>query len=227
MAFALKPGSGEPLLGLCLSMVEKYLIRQGWSVRDQWRPGLAEVLTLAQAPGGACELSYPKATVLVPGQDRPAALASLMAGLAEHEGTKPEALAVKIMAGFSLSPAGFRCRLCGQCCTRFRDAWQGIVSVEEVEGWRRAGLTSILRLVAEERREGRIRHRAWVNPKTGEYFKRCPWLRKVEGGVGCFIHPYKPLKCRTFPYTREQAEYGGCRAFDHDRDREGDAVTEG
>lgn len=225
MAFAPGPGSGEPLLELCLSMVEKYLIRHGWSVRDLWQPGKAEVLAQAQAPGGACELRYPKPTVLVPGQDRQAALAQLMAGLAPFEGSTPEAMAVKVMAGFSLPPQGYSCRMCGQCCTRFRDAWQGLISVEEVEGWRRLGLTRILRLVSEERREGRILYKAWVNPKTGEYFKRCPWLRKMEGGVGCAIHLHKPLKCRTFPYTREQAEYSGCHAFDHDR--EGDALADG
>ncbi len=225
MAIEPRPGTGEPLLGLCLSMVEKYLIRQGWSVRDLWLPGKTEVWTAAQRPEGDCALRYPKPTLLTPGQDRSAALAELMDRLALLEGLNFEALSLKVMAEFSRPPLGYNCRMCGQCCTRFRDAWQGLVSVEEVEGWRRMGLASILRLVSEEKREGRVYYKAWVNPKTGEYFKRCPWLRRMEGGMGCAIHLHKPLKCRTFPYTREQAEYSGCRAFD--TDREGDALTEG
>jgi Fe-S-cluster containining protein len=58
-------------------------------------------------------------------------------------------------------------------------------------------------------------YEAWVNPRTGRHFKRCPWLARLPGGGrGCAIHEHKPLKCRAYPYDSEGAQRQGCPGFD-------------
>jgi len=52
----------------------------------------------------------------------------------------------------------------------------------------------------------------WVNPKTGEDVRRCPWLRKVRGSdrYVCRIHDLKPEHCRKYPKSRRHAVETGC-----------------
>jgi Fe-S-cluster containining protein len=200
--------------GLCLSLVEKWLLRQGWQVSDFFDRAENRVLSRAQGPGGLA-LVYPKPTHAKPGEDRAARLAAALQELAGLLGLDQGGLAERIRAEYDQAPPGFVCRLCGQCCGRLGDAHRGLVSVEEVELWRALGRADILRLVAVEEKPGLTRYVAWKNPKTGRHFKRCPWVVKVPGEPKyvCRIHAVKPLKCRAFPLSRGQAEYAHCPGF--------------
>ena len=201
---------------LSLSLVEKHLLLNGWTLKDAYCPETRRVMTRAFRGDRPEILEYPKPTHLYDDLDPARETGRLLTALAVLEGRSPRELTADMLAAFGRPPDGFRCRVCGDCCRRFRDAYQGLVSAEEVAAWEAAGLHRILRLVSRERRDGYAIHRAWVNPKTGVYFKKCPWLRRdaAAGGLVCGIHEYKPLKCRAFPLTRPIGEYSGCRGFE-------------
>jgi Fe-S-cluster containining protein len=55
----------------------------------------------------------------------------------------------------------------------------------------------------------------WINPKTGEYVNRCPWLRKLpkQNKYICRIHETKPEHCRNFPKSKRHALDNDCKGF--------------
>lgn len=201
--------------GLCLSTVEKWLLRRGWRVSDSFDQSENRVLTRAEGLGGQ-SLVYPKPTHARPFEDRAARIREALDALSGILGLARVELENRIRDEYDQSPEGFACRLCGQCCARLGDAHRGLVSVEEVELWRSLGRTDILRLLAREEKPGLLLYVAWKNPKTGRHFKRCPFVVKVPGEPKhvCRIHEARPLKCRAFPFSREQAEYAHCPGFE-------------
>jgi Fe-S-cluster containining protein len=205
-----------PMDGPSLSALEKYLLRHGWELEDNCDPATGLVATTASRPGTGESLTYPKPAYLRPERDRAVDLAMAMEAVARIEGVPTARLARDMAETLARTPDGFACRQCGQCCGRMRDAFQGRVSLEEVEYWQGLGLTRILRLVQARQTPNGAVFRAWVNPRTGRYLDRCPWLRKGPDGQArlCAIHAHRPLKCRSFPLSRDHAEYSGCRGFE-------------
>ena len=88
------------------------------------------------------------------------------------------------------------CNSCGKCC---ETAGNGGLSAssEEIDWWE-THRPAIARFV----QDGKI----WVNPDTGDYFERCPWLKKSLDGVGttCEIYHDRPEDCRHYPVDIEQ-----------------------
>ncbi len=194
-----------------LSTLEKYLLRQGWTVRDLCEPFTGRVITVAERQEDGARLAYQNHAYHYHGQDREQELRRALADLGRIKNTPPEALALEITSTFAMPPLGYNCIQCGDCCERFRDAFQGRVSCEEVEAWQRLGLRNVLRFVQVLERPGYRLYKAWVHPRNGEYLNRCPWLARERNGKRlCRIHAYRPLKCRSFPLGRAQAERAHC-----------------
>jgi len=98
------------------------------------------------------------------------------------------------------------CNSCGKCC---ETAGNGGLSAssEEIDWWetRRPD-------IARYARDGKI----WVNPETGDYFERCPWLRKALDGNGttCDIYHDRPEDCRHYPVDIEQMFRHDCEMLE-------------
>ncbi|MGE4299329.1 MAG: YkgJ family cysteine cluster protein [Desulfovibrionaceae bacterium] len=201
--------------GPTLSGVEKFLLKRGWSVQDRSDPRSGAVESIATDPASGESVLYPHPAYHYDGQDRDADMRRMVAEAAPVLGMDPDLLALQAANVLLLPHPGFTCRSCGHCCTRFRDAYQGRVTVEEVAAWERLGLTRITRFVQRVERRGYALYQAWVHPKTGEYLARCPWLARTRDGRAlCRIHPVRPYKCRSFPLFAEQAERIGCKGFE-------------
>ncbi len=80
-------------------------------------------------------------------------------------------------------------------------------SYEEIDWWE-AHRPDIARYV----RDGKI----WVDPASGEYFARCPWLRDSSDGNGtvCDIYHERPEDCRHYPVDIEQMVRHGCQMLE-------------
>lgn len=200
---------------LSLSVLEKFLLKSGFEVANHCDAASGLILCTAERAQDGASLTYPHPLYEFHGLDRDRCTLRLAEDMAALWGLSPEALSLQALAGFDLPPEGFACRLCGHCCSCLGDASHGRVSPEEVREWTEAGLTRILRLIRRVDRPAYSFYEAWVNPKTGRYLKRCPWLvRLSQGGRGCAIHENKPLKCRAYPYNAESAQRQGCIGFD-------------
>jgi Fe-S-cluster containining protein len=208
------PASLTLAMPLSLSALEKYLLRRGLVLTDGYDAASRRVITRACDSQGRPALAYVHPAYDYHGLDRGAQLAGALAAAGEALGMSPQAVAEAVAADFAAQPEGFACRRCAACCTGLRDAYQGRVSREEVDWWRLLGREDVLRFVSLQERPDYVLYAAWVNPKTGGHFKRCPWLRTEGGRKVCHIHEVRPLKCRSFPLSREQAERLHCPAFE-------------
>jgi Fe-S-cluster containining protein len=98
------------------------------------------------------------------------------------------------------------CNSCGKCC---ETAGNGGLSAsgEEIEWWE-THRPAIARYV----QNGKI----WVNPTTGEYFERCPWLKSSLDGAGttCEIYHDRPEDCRHYPVDIEQMVRHDCEMLE-------------
>lgn len=214
---ATDPARPSATSGPSLSLLEKYLLKRGFSVRDVCDPRDNVVWTVCTREDLPGEVRFPKPQYHHVARDRAADCQAALAAAALLLDVSAEVLAAQVAQVAVMPPAGFACRLCGACCETMPDAFRGRVSYEEVAAWRERGLFRILRLVGVEERGGYTLYTAWKNPKNGKHFKRCPWLRSLPGGQGrgCAIYEHRPLKCRSFPHSRDHAERSHCRAFEH------------
>jgi Fe-S-cluster containining protein len=98
------------------------------------------------------------------------------------------------------------CNSCGKCC---ETAGNGGLSAssEEIDWWE-THRPAIARFV----QDGKI----WVNPDTGDYFERCPWLKKSLDGIGttCEIYHDRPEDCRHYPVDIEQMVRHDCEMLE-------------
>ena len=55
-----------------------------------------------------------------------------------------------------------------------------------------------------------------MNPETGEYFARCPWLEKSADGECsvCLIYEDRPEDCRHYPVVIEQMVRDDCEMLE-------------
>jgi len=65
-------------------------------------------------------------------------------------------------------------------------------SADEIDWWE-TYRPDIARYVQDEK--------IWIDPATGEYFARCPWLQKSTDGkkFTCDIYDVRPEDCRHYP----------------------------
>ena len=199
---------------LSLSLLEKYLLRTGWTVTDHTDASTGIVMSWAERDIFFETLKYCKPTFYYPGYNRDGDLRHNLSVLARLEGRSDEEMESVVRKILEEPLPGFTCRRCGRCCREAPDAFRGLLSVEEVIAWERAGLDRILKLVHREERKGLVRYWGWWHPKKGEFFKRCPWLEKSNGQHSCRIHSVRPLKCIGFPLFEDHAHRIGCRGMD-------------
>ena len=98
------------------------------------------------------------------------------------------------------------CNSCGKCCETAGDG--GLSASREEIDWWETHRPEIARYV----QDGKI----WVDPKTGAYFARCPWLRHVpaEKKYTCDIYFDRPEDCRHYPVDIAQMVRDDCEMLE-------------
>jgi len=78
--------------------------------------------------------------------------------------------------------------------------------------WKAQGRDDILAWVVwADSGGGLMGYTLWVDPQTGLPADHCPWLvHLADGTCGCNIHSVRPLHCRSWPPTREDAASFDC-----------------
>ena len=98
------------------------------------------------------------------------------------------------------------CNSCGKCCEYAANGGLS-ASSEEIDWWE-TYRPEIARYV----QDGKI----WIDPKTGEYFARCPWLRHLpdENKYTCDIYFDRPEECRHYPVVIAQMVREECEMLE-------------
>ena len=98
------------------------------------------------------------------------------------------------------------CNSCGRCCEIYGGSGLS-ASAEDIERWE-TYRPDIARYV----KDGKL----WIDPATGDYFDRCPWLRKSEGGdkFSCDIYADRPEDCRFYPTRIAEMVRDGCEMIE-------------
>lgn len=99
-----------------------------------------------------------------------------------------------------------KCNSCGRCCETAGNG--GLSATAEEIGWWETYRPDIFRYVQGVR--------IWVDPDTGEYFDRCPWLRESPEGnrFSCDIYDDRPEDCRHYPVDISQMVRDGCEMLE-------------
>ncbi len=98
------------------------------------------------------------------------------------------------------------CNSCGKCCETAGNGGLS-ASAEEVEWWA-SHRPDISRYV--------LGRKIWVNPESGEYLARCPWLTKSPDGktFACEIYEVRPEDCRHYPVDIAQMVRDDCEMLE-------------
>jgi len=98
------------------------------------------------------------------------------------------------------------CNQCGKCCKNYSDGGLS-ATASEIEFWE-IFRPNISRYVSE----GSI----WIDPDSGERFKRCPWLRQLpnQGKYVCDIYYDRPDDCKHYPVTIDQMMKDECEMLE-------------
>ena len=99
-----------------------------------------------------------------------------------------------------------QCNSCGRCC----ENWGGSglsASEEDIERWE-TYRPDIARYVVD----GKL----WIDPETGDYFERCPWLKPSDcgGKLICDIYDDRPEDCRFYPVSIDDMVRDGCEMLE-------------
>ncbi len=101
------------------------------------------------------------------------------------------------------------CNSCGKCCEAYGGGRLS-ASDEDFERWE-----TYRPDIARYAQDGKI----WIDPATGEYLARCPWLRKSPDGreFTCDIYDDRPEDCRHYPVTIADMIHDECEMLEkHD-----------
>lgn len=99
------------------------------------------------------------------------------------------------------------CNSCGRCCEIYGGSGLS-ASAEDIAGWE-THRPDIARYV----RDGKL----WIDPSTGDYFDRCPWLEQSGGAAKtfvCAIYDDRPEDCRHYPVTVSDVVRDGCEMLE-------------
>ena len=102
------------------------------------------------------------------------------------------------------------CNACGKCCENWGNAGLS-ASAADIERWE-TRRPDIARLVDGDR--------IWIDPATGDYFARCPWLQSSPDGrmKTCGIYADRPEDCRLYPSNISEMIQDDCEMLEpHDR----------
>ena len=107
------------------------------------------------------------------------------------------------------------CNGCGRCCETAGNG--GLSATAEEIRWWEAHRPEIARYV----KDGRI----WVDPASGDYLPRCPWLVRAADDTrfSCAIYHDRPEDCRHYPVDIGQMIRDDCEMLepsdraDHER----------
>ena len=108
------------------------------------------------------------------------------------------------------------CQRCGKCCRVATQLVQGDATIQDVACWIGEGRYDILQwvgpMIVPDSDDAMFD--IWVNPKTQDFVKRCPWLRKQEGSsvYECAIYDVRPAACREWPVDLAEGQRIGCPA---------------
>ncbi len=88
------------------------------------------------------------------------------------------------------------CNSCGKCCETAGNG--GLAATAEEIDWWEMHRPDIARYA----QDGKI----WIDPDTGDYFARCPWLKRSPDSrkTMCEIYEDRPDECRQYPIDVEQ-----------------------
>jgi Fe-S-cluster containining protein len=108
------------------------------------------------------------------------------------------------------------CQRCGRCCRVPSQLVHGDATIQDIARWIGEGRYDILQWVGPiiVRDSEDAMFDIWVNPKTHDFVKRCPWLRR-QGGSNvheCLIYNVRPTACREWPANIADGQKGGCPA---------------
>jgi Fe-S-cluster containining protein len=97
------------------------------------------------------------------------------------------------------------CIQCGSCCLSYHITLEAM----DIQKWVQQKRSDILKHLD-------VSNLCWINLKTHEPARRCPWLRKNHkiGNHTCKIHDTKPAVCQGFPYNLSQLKLVECKGFE-------------
>jgi len=108
------------------------------------------------------------------------------------------------------------CRRCGRCCRGATQLVHGDATIQDVACWIGEERYDILQwvgpMIVPDSEDAMFD--VWVNPKTHDFVKRCPWLRR-QGGSNlheCMIYDVRPAACREWPRDLAEGQKLGCPA---------------
>lgn len=98
------------------------------------------------------------------------------------------------------------CNQCGKCCIKYGDGGLS-ASDSEIEFWE-IFRPHIHRYVSD----GKI----WIDPKTNQPLKRCPWLIKASGEnkYSCEIYYDRPDDCKYYPVNIQEMIRDECEMLE-------------
>jgi Fe-S-cluster containining protein len=98
------------------------------------------------------------------------------------------------------------CNSCGKCCETAGNG--GLSATAEEIDWWEVHRPDIFSYVLDQK--------IWVDPATGEYFARCPWLRKSpeHKRYTCDIYEHRPEDCRHYPVDIAQMVRDECEMLE-------------
>ena len=98
------------------------------------------------------------------------------------------------------------CNSCGRCCETAGDGGLSATAAE-IDWWETHRPD-----IARYAQDGKI----WIDPATGEYFPRCPWLKPSPAGNGtvCEIYDDRPEDCRHYPVDIAQMISDECEMLE-------------
>jgi len=98
------------------------------------------------------------------------------------------------------------CNQCGKCCVIYADGGLS-ASDKEIDAWE-ANRPDIFRYVSD----GEI----WVDPKTGQQLRYCPWLKKLpdKAKYTCSIYDDRPNDCRFYPANIDEMLRDECEMLE-------------
>jgi len=118
---------------------------------------------------------------------------------------------IKNDKGFSIV-----CKQCGRCCRTAEKLVHGDATIQDIACWIGEGRYDILQwvdpMIVPDSEDAMFD--IWVNPKTHDFVKRCPWLRKRKGSnvYECAIYDVRPAECREWPIDLAEGQRLGCPA---------------
>ena len=113
-------------------------------------------------------------------------------------------------------PVSISCRRCGRCCRLANELLQGDATIQDVACWiqeKRYDILEWVGAIIDPDSEDAM-FDVWVNPRTHDFARKCPWLRKDSGTnlYTCANYDVRPAACREWPWHVAHAEKVACPA---------------